>query len=670
MRSRQTSNVWGARHYRASMVTLAVCCALSLAGLATTTHGQIAAPSAESPPAKPEPVYWKQDLFLIPYQWSSAAEPVGAQAVWLFVSKDQGATWRKVSEATPQVKAFNYRAEGDGEYWFAVRTLDKQGRAWPAGPYQPELRVIVDTNLPQIAELWGRRIENGSIEIGWRGSDQNLDPASWKIEAQFDISGVWQTVPVTGVATTDQGAVSSMPAPDSPFHAYWQPPTGSQPLAIRASVLDRAGNSATYQTPITSMPASGASTEPGDAATSGFSGSMPLQGASNLSGWAVGPAAPVPATNQPADQPWLAAVMSRAPFRLSSSTANLQDDGVTTYGSPPSISAAESSIESAVPDRDEYRVESRYAGPVVRGLPDPAQWDSSSVSVVRGAPGPVPSVVRGSPDPAPVEAFGHATGEVGRPAPNENDGPGFKPLEPFREVSVSRLPTPDAGPPQYAPMQPKLVGSRSFALEYDLEDGGRWGVSKVELWGTRDGGQTWHSYARDDDNRSPLIATVDDEGLYGFRITVDSAGSEPTPPPSTGDEPELWVAVDLRRPVVELTAIERGEGNLADHFILRWRAVDDNLESRPIALFYSSRPSGPWSAIATNLEDTGAYAWRIERHVPPRLFLRLEARDTAGNLAAFQTREPVELSATAASGRLLSAEPAGPTAVGSDPSYR
>jgi hypothetical protein len=220
------------------------------------------------------------------------------------------------------------------------------------------------------------------------------------------------------------------------------------------------------------------------------------------------------------------------------------------------------------------------------------------------------------------------------------------------------------------PVAPKLVGSRTFSLEYDLDAVGHWGVSRVELWGTRDGGQTWRSFAQDDDNRSPLVVTVDEEGVYGFRIVADSAGSAASARPQSGDAPELWVAVDLQRPVIELTAIDRGQGNLADHLILKWRAQDNNLESRPIAIFYSSRPTGPWSAVATNLEDTGEYAWRVERHVPARIFLRIEARDTAGNLAAFQTRQPVDVPDEALAGKLRGAAPAMPTAVGVGGGYR
>jgi hypothetical protein len=125
----------------------------------------------------------------------------------------------------------------------------------------------------------------------------------------------------------------------------------------------------------------------------------------------------------------------------------------------------------------------------------------------------------------------------------------------------------------------------------------------------------------------------------------------PAPLPHQGDAPELWVEVDLHRPFAELTSVEPGSGNQADHLLLRWRAADDHLAAQPISLFYSSRPAGPWSVIAANLENTGVYAWRLERHIPERCYLRLEVRDLAGNLAAFQTLEPVTIDASEPSAR-------------------
>ena len=636
--------------------------------------------------AAPEPIYWKQMLFQIPYQWGSAAEPGAAQVVWLLVSKDHGGTWQKISEAKPHVKSFNYRAEGEGEYWFAVRTLDYQGRAWPAGEYHPELRVIVDTTMPRIELLQANLLSDGSVDIQWHGADLHLDPNSWRIEAQRDASGDWQPVPLVGAGSTEQGAGSVNPNLDvgaatstSTGRIVWQPPVGRLPVAIRATVLDRAGNSATFRTEIKPAASSAVAYQrlPPTNAASALPANTPLTNLfdaphmtqspsaretaptnSPPQGWVSSSATTVVGAQQPqaTDQIWPADSMARAPFRLSSSGAVAPDDAVTAYGNP---SGAAGPIDMNFDKDDNQR--------------QPSPTDRYALNAE-------PPAMTETDTSLPLFA-----------------GPAFQPVPPFRQASVSRLPTSTVDDPPYSndsgttgdavvggnqppwdayaghlppEVRPKLVGSRTFALEYDLEEIGRWGVSKVELWGTRDGGQTWRSYARDEDQRSPLIVTVDEEGVYGFRIVVESAGSAAAVPPSPGEAPELWVAVDLKRPIADLTAIEPGAGNFADHLSLEWRADDDNLEPRPISLFYSSRPTGPWSAIATNLENTGQYSWRVERHVPTRFYLRLEARDTAGNLAAFQTREPIEFAPPAASGRLRSAAPADPTATGGGVSYR
>jgi hypothetical protein len=288
---------------------------------------------------------------------------------------------------------------------------------------------------------------------------------------------------------------------------------------------------------------------------------------------------------------------------------------------------------------------------------------------------------------------GHSTAASNGETASKTRSP-FTPLEPFRELlpghglltttrsevaphdpaaaatalapphSAATNPTSNVGP------GPRWVNSRSFALEYKLEDVGQQGVTKVELWGTRDNGQTWRSFAVDDDNRSPLQVTVDDEGIYGFRIVVEAAGGPGGFTPRPGDRPELWIGVDLHRPQIELTGTEIGRGDLAGRLILRWEASDDNLEPRPIGLFYSSRPTGPWSTIATSLANTGQYAWQVERHVPPRIYLRVEARDLAGNLAAFQTNEPVTIDLPQAAGLPGSVEPLGPTANEPSANYR
>ena len=47
------------------------------------------------------------------------------------------------------------------------------------------------------------------------------------------------------------------------------------------------------------------------------------------------------------------------------------------------------------------------------------------------------------------------------------------------------------------------------------------------------------------------------------------------------------------------------------------------------------------NAAARSSQCVRVVAIQLERFVPPKIFLRLEARDTAGNLAAYQTNEPI-----------------------------
>ncbi|HEX4412789.1 MAG TPA: hypothetical protein VH107_04115 [Lacipirellulaceae bacterium] len=619
----------------------AVVCGLAI----PSAMAQPLAAPAVAPTFIPTPIYWKQNLFLIPYQWSSAAQPAAAQQVILYVSKDHGATWQKISEAKPQVKAFNYRAEADGEYWFDVRTIDNLGHSSPFGPFQPELRVIVDTTIPRIEEFRAAPNEAGAIEIQCRATDANLDPTSLRLDVQLTATSIWQPIVLEPVATAASPPI---------FQGRWQPPAGAHPIALRATISDRAGNSAVYQVPLAATPPmlGPALSQPGVGA---MNTNVPLSAPSTTS------LRNSPQSAVPPAQSWPAQSVAGAPLQLWTSGKASADDGVTAYGNPsisksPSVAPNTPASVAAASPPAQSRVPAQFADAVKTS-------DNGWTSLLNATPA--------GPSFAPLEPFRQPSADASRATAA---GPSLLPLPLVAQPVAAAVPaiTPVDSPPSptHTPTSPpKLVGSRTFALEYDLDDTGRDGIARVELWGTRDGGQTWNRYTVDDDNRSPLVTTVDNEGLYGFKILVQSTGGPPINPPRAGDEPELWVSVDLHRPTVELTSIERGEGNLSDHLILHWRAQDNNLEARPIALFFSSRPTGPWSAVATNLENTGNYAWRVERYVPSRIYLRIEARDTAGNLAAFQTREPVEIDATHA-GAKLRAPSAGPTAANSHGAIR
>src|SRR5690606_23999333 len=108
-----------------------------------------------------------------------------------------------------------------------------------------------------------------------------------------------------------------------------------------------------------------------------------------------------------------------------------------------------------------------------------------------------------------------------------------------------------------------------------IESVGSAGVARVELFGTRDGGATWTSLGTDPDNRSPLLVTVNGEGLYGFQVVVESASGLAGSPPRAGDRPELWIGVDLTKPQATLRGAE--PGNNSDELVIYWEARDTRL---------------------------------------------------------------------------------------------
>jgi hypothetical protein len=225
-------------------------------------------------------------------------------------------------------------------------------------------------------------------------------------------------------------------------------------------------------------------------------------------------------------------------------------------------------------------------------------------------------------------------------------------------VSASRTPRPGSAldfsllP---AAVRPRMVNSATFELEYELESVGPSGVSKVVLWGTRDGGRTWSDYAVDTDNRSPMPVSVGGEGIYGFRILVQSGSGYGGRPPAEGDLPDIWIGVDVTRPTCKITGTEVAPD--ASELVVNWEAADDVLDARPITLLFSANPSGPWTPIASGLENTGNYRWKLDGRVPERIVVRLEVRDEGGNVGVCDTAEPVSLDRHRPAGKIRGVRP-------------
>jgi hypothetical protein len=196
--------------------------------LALLAAGQTASASD----AGTSPVFTNKVHFRIPFR-SDAAEMqrLDAREVQLYVSTDQGAHWRMVDKTDPRGDHFDYVAGADGEYWFAVRTLDSFNRLHPQGNnIEPGLKVVVDAT-PPVLELLLTEVEPGKIELRWTAADDHLDATRLRLEYRQADTPDWQQMGVV---------------PQASGQTTWTVPAGGH-VAVRGSITDLAGNTTTAE---------------------------------------------------------------------------------------------------------------------------------------------------------------------------------------------------------------------------------------------------------------------------------------------------------------------------------------------------------------------------------------------------------------------------------------
>lgn len=546
------------------------------------------------------PTYLKQRQFFLPYQMPNSGTLIERIAkVQLLLSRTGPSDWATLEEAEPNVRGFTYHAPEDGEYLFAIRHLDRRGRPWPNDTVQPQRRIVIDTQLPELT-LEGSQDTNGEMVVRYEARDANLQAETFVLEIRAAGESWIPLQPTEHDVAQPNRLVGRV---------RWQPPAETRDVEVRAAIADRAGHRG--------------------------------QAHEQLTARTMLPDFEGPTLNGPSSQ------LTQKLQPIGTRSENKTSRELTNPFAPSSISNPfvnnQRETPSSLPSQD---------WPTTNQVPT----QQPSVTSQPTPPQSNPYSLANSSRP-PVNASGSQTLEITPLGPDM-----APPLMGTHSASApSATPNPQHGVWSSASADTahatRIVNARTFDIEYDLQSIGPWGVSKVELWGSPDDGQSWRSFAIDPDNRSPVRVTVPGAGKFGFRILVDGANSAGAIPPQPGDEPELYVAVDLQPPTAKLIGTQIGTGNQADHLHVNWSASDTNLEARPIALFYSSYPNGPWSTIASGLQNTGSYTWRIERHVPARFYLRLEARDTAGNVANYQTAAPVELARPQPTGRLRNVRP-------------
>ncbi len=225
----------------------------------------------------------------------------------------------------------------------------------------------------------------------------------------------------------------------------------------------------------------------------------------------------------------------------------------------------------------------------------------------------------------------------------------------------------------------KVINFLKFDVPYQLEAGPS-GISKIELYVTRDDGKSWSKWSVHDGEQKPLRvaldtrANVQPEGPYGFRLVPISGAGISELPPTEGAVPDFRVLVDLSPPLIKVYAPE-ADPNRPGVLTLKWEIKDKNPLKDGVAIAWSDTLAGPWKPIGSEtgstivagagtdltvrLADTGSFAWKLPEKVPARVYLRMTAWDAAGNKSEVTTPDPVLVDLTKPRARIQDIIPVG-----------
>ncbi len=464
-----------------------------------------------------DPVFTNKGRFRIPYQLDvDEIKRLGASEIQLHVSTDKGRNWRRVDSVPPVAGKFTFDAAGDGDYAFAVRTVDREGELHPPGPLTASLVVTVDTAAPSL-QLEVEASAEGEVTVRWQADDIHLDVDSLRLEHLDPTSDGWQPMQIVA---TDGGQTS------------WAV-TGVGSVHVRGTISDEAGNET-----------------------------------------------------------------------IAEAEAN-----ITTHPNSPLL-----------PDRSQVR------GPIAENETNPN----------------LPSDL----------------GEGSLPSINPSNGPFSRPVSatPQQQPAVTQQPRWNNMPAPQAVTSVRRVNSTTFQIGYELDDVGPSGVSSVELYLSEDDGQKWYHYGVDEDGKSPFQLTVPNDGTYGFAIRVKSGVGLAHNPPQPSERPELVVVVDRKPPQATILPLKQGQGTSPNQLVIEWTLTDEALAEHPVALYFAERQSGPWQPITGWQPNTGQYTWNFGPDMPKQVFIRLEARDAAGNIARVDSDAPMVIDLSRPTARIIEVE--------------
>jgi len=610
-----------------SVLTAVACCT-------TTSDGLMAGPRLGSAPEDEARVYWPRLDFVIPFNVELTGQT--PREIQLEYSENGGLNWSLYSRGDVRTKQFQFIAPADGEYKFRLKTLDSQGRSFD-NPGEP-LCVVVDTNKPT-ANLMIDIDQRGMMLAEFAISDVALDAASVQLTYQTESLSQPRDIEFQLSPGREKGSWLGT--------ASWSIPNGTRQLAVRLIAKDKAGNTVEVNR-LPQLPrsaalsnslqlASGKTRDSRTPAANGLAQSQPIG-----TGIAEPPKAPSPiieAANVPG-------------ARSNGSNANLFGTGPNGVRSTDSV--AQSGLDKSNRATDQALMNQDRNG----SLNTPSNGGTLVRSDTRASKLPVREMTEEEYEQAVASktiSLVAKRGDQSLMVRESNEEP-LKPSTTNLEIEpkVDRI----AGQSTFRNnIKPLFSSSKTFSLDYSIENEPESPISSVELWGTTDEGQTWQMWGQDPDRVSPFDIQVEAEGLFGFRMIIVGANGLASNRPRNGDNADAWIQVDTTKPQAKLISALYGKGQQAGSMIIEYRAADDYFPERPITLSFSEVPSGPWKTVATGVRNNSRYVWPADPSLPATIYLRLEAYDSAGNVGVHLLDTPIDVQGLAPRGRIQGFRP-------------
>jgi hypothetical protein len=651
-------------------------------------------------------VYWPRLDFVIPFQIDSNGQ--APQEVILEVSDDAGGSWKTCSRGDTRSRQFHYKASQDGAFQFRLKTVDAEGRKFN-NPGEP-LKIIVDTTKP-IAKLRTFMDPQGKMQAEFLLSDKDLDVNSIRLEYQTESVPEWKPIQF---AVEESTTINEWTG-----YGDWNLPNNAKQLVVRIIAKDKAGNT-TEEIRLPNLPKTASSknmqlasqlraTDPGRLATKDADATPTLAIGSGVSNNVEGlPRVEVVGRPEP-----IKIIEPPNKNKLSESAAKQTDPntiraellqeyqllvdqqqkllqqkrivetqqklelesnvptdsrGISNQGSPISFGnrALEGQEPVTTPAFDPTTL-GKAASTVAPNLPNQSltaeEWNVSprepmllADNRMMGGTTPPSILLDGQTSFPRVPAISNETTrslpplDTQRSKPNNGlDRPGSMGID----MSPSNKPTDSFS----RDIKPLYSNTKTFSLDYRVDNEPGAPIQDVELWGTTDQGQTWSVWGSDPDRRTPFDIEVETDGLFGFRMVIIGSNGLASNRPRNGDNADAWIHVDTDTPYAKLTSALYGTGSEVGSLIIEYQAKDEYFGDRPISLFFGETPEGPWQVISRSIRNQGRFAWPADPNLPPTIYLKMEAIDAAGNIATSVLDLPVNVEGIAPRGRIQGFRP-------------